>query len=175
MNPTRNAQNRSLEIWCRWSKISFRRRLAEAITEALLGLLKNEHRGVVCDKMRRLAVKTALKLDRWMVRSGLLENGRNSTMAVGRAVPVTITKFLFPDFDRRWLVGKLLSSRIERRINLENRVEIRRLAPLDVPWRRSLIPYSEARESKIQDEVGSRRMMACPNRYDQGNRSPCQT
>ena len=63
----------------------------------------NEHRWFARDKMCLLVVNTALKSEPGKVRSGVLETVEKSTMAVDRAVPITMISFLSADFDRRWL------------------------------------------------------------------------
>lgn len=107
----------------------------------------------------------------------MLEIAENSTMAVDGAVPITKIKLLSADFDRRWLVGKLLSSRFDRRVDLENRLKIRRSAPLSLSRKcmNEMYEWRKSKKSNSRDEVGSRRMMARQDRYDQGNRSPYQT
>ena len=122
-------------------------------------LLENEHRRFVCDKMRLLVVKTALKFELGKVRSGVLETVEKSTMAVDRAVPITMINFLSADFDRRWLDRKRFVSRIDRCVDLENRTRIRCFAPLRVfPSARKVMYLSASRKIEFS---GWGRIKAC--------------
>ena len=133
-------------------------------------LLENEHRRFVRDKMRLIVVKAALKSELGKVRSGVLETVEKSTMAVDRAVPITMMNFLSADFDRRWLDQKRSVSRIDRCVDLENRTRIRCFASLGVfPSARKVCTLAQVARSIFQDGVGSRRVTARQNPYDQGN------
>ena len=139
-------------------------------------LLGIEHRRFVRDKMRLLVVKTALKSEFGKVRSGVLETVEKSTMAVDRAVPITMINFFSADFDRRWLDQKRFVSRIDCCVDLENWTRICCFAPLRVfPSARKVCTPAQVARSIFRDGVGSRRVMARQNPYNQGNRSPYQT